>query len=319
MLYMYGCPMHLGVGDKGLIESLKYLGEHDPNLVFPILSEIIKEEADLPNLKNLNSVAATCEQIAEYAYRILSGGDTPLFIAGDHSSVMGSVSATSVYTRNRKGRTPDIHLDAPDDREEHSPEVPSSTHDNEESGDTGLIWIDAHPDINTDETTVTGNIHGMPVAALLGLGTDRLTGFLDSSRKLKPENVVMLGLRDIDPPEQITLDANGIRYYTYDMICRRGLDVCLKESISYLKHVSSVHLSFDIDSMNPKIMPGVSVPVAGGFTVSEVEKMFDVLLPALPIIACDIVEFNHIHDKEDRTASFVSKLVKKIQDFYADR
>lgn len=287
MLYMYGCPMHLGVGDEGLIQSLKYLGEYDPNLVFPILPESIKEEENLPALKNLNSVAATCAQIAEHAYRTLSKGNTPLFIAGDHSAVMGSVSATSVYARNTLG------------------------------SDTGLIWVDAHPDINTDRTTVTGNIHGMPVAALLGLGTDRLTGFLDKSRKLRPGNIVMLGLRDIDPPEQITLDRLGIRYYTYDVICKRGLDVCLAESMAHLSCLSAVHLSFDIDSMDPRLMPGVSVPVAGGFTACEVRKIFDVLLPALPVIACDIVEFNHAHDKNDRTASFVSELVKRIQMFYA--
>lgn len=287
MLYLYGCPMHLGVGDTGLIQSLAFLGEHDPNLVFPILPEIEKEEAHLPNLKNLNSVAATCSQIAEHAYRALLKGSTPLFIAGDHSAVMGSVSATSVYARDSL------------------------------AGDLGLIWVDAHPDINTDQTTVTGNIHGMPVAALLGLGTDRLTGFLDKSCKLRPENIVMLGLRDIDPPEQITLDRLGIRYYTYDVICERGLDACLAESISHLGYLPAVHLSFDIDSMDPKLMPGVSVPVPGGFTADEVRKIFDVLLPALPVIACDIVEYNHDHDEEDRTASFVSELVKKIQSFYA--
>lgn len=289
MLYMYGCPMHLGVGDMGLVQSLKYLGERDSNLVFPVLPEIIKKEENLPSLKNLNSVSATCAQIAEHAYRALSEGNTPLFIAGDHSAVMGSISASSVYTRNTLG------------------------------GETGLIWVDAHPDINTDQTTVTGNIHGMPVAALLGLGTERLTGFLDKSCKLKPKNIVMLGLRDIDPPEQVTLDTLGIRYYTYDTICKRGLNVCLEESISHLKSLPAVHLSFDIDSMDPKLMPGVSVPVSGGFTAPEVRQIFDVLFLALPILACDIVEFNYIHDKENRTAAFVSELTEKVKALYAKR
>ena len=282
MLYMYGCPMHLGVGDKGLMQSLAYLNAHYSNLKFPVLPELTEPEQDLPNLKNLNSVTATCESIAEYASGILKSGGFPLFIAGDHSSVMGSVSASSDYTWETCQE------------------------------ETGLIWIDAHPDINTDATTVTGNIHGMPVAALLGLGADKLTHILSDRTKLKPEHIVMLGLRDIDPPEQLTLDRLNIRYYTYEQISARGLDICLQESIDYLSRLSAVHVSFDIDSMDPQIMPGVSVPVPGGFTIPETRHLFQTLFPALPIISCDIVEYNHVHDKEDRTAGFVSELVTLI-------
>ena len=281
MTKMYGCPLHLGVGDPGLTKSLAYLGERYPNLRFPVLPELPQKEDALPNLKNLNGVAATCESIAEYAYDILAGGDTPLFIAGDHSAAMGSVSASASYMW-----------------EEHQEE-------------TGLIWIDAHPDINTDATTATGNIHGMPVAALLGLGTEKLTHFLTERTKLRPENVVMLGLRDIDPPEQVILDELHIRYYTYQQITEKGLDVCLKESIDYLSHLSAVHISFDIDSVDPTLLPGVSVPVPGGFTLPEVEQTFDALFTALPVISCDIVEFYVTHDKHDLTADFVSALADR--------
>lgn len=281
-MHIYGCPMHYGVGDKGLITSLNYLSKHFWDLNFPIISEITKEENNLPNLKNLNSVIATCDAIASHAFHILQKKETPLFIAGDHSAVMGSISASSEYMWTTRGE------------------------------DIGLIWIDAHPDINTDQTTVTGNIHGMPVAALLGLGETSLTNFLSERPKLKPENIVMLGLRDIDPPEQIILDKHHIRYYTYTQICERGLDVCLKETIDALSHLSSIHMSFDIDSMNPEIMPGVSVPVPDGFTAQEVRQMFQTLLPALPFLSYDIVEYNHIHDKNDITADFLYELVKII-------
>ena len=175
MFELYGCPTHYGVGAKGLIKSIDYL---------------------------------TCEGIAKQGYHILTSGHRPLMIAGDHSAAMGSVSATSVYTK----------------------------------GETGLIWIDAHPDINTDKTTVTGNIHGMPVAALLGLGEPSLTHFLD-----------------------------------------------------------------------PKLMPGVSVPVPEGFNEDDVFMMMDELLTRLPIQAMDIVEFNHELDKDDITAGFVSRLVEHVQ------
>lgn len=281
-MHIYGCPMHYGVGDKGLTTSLDYLSEHYPDLHFPMISEITKEEQNLPNLKNLNSVVATCEAISSYAFQVLQNDETPLFIAGDHSAVMGSISASSEYMW-----------------------------DNHEE-DIGLIWVDAHPDINTDETTVTGNIHGMPVAALLGLGEKSLTDFLSERPKLKPENIVMLGLRDIDPPEQQILDKYNIRYYTYAQICERGLDVCLKETINHLSRLSAIHMSFDIDSMNPDIMPGVSVPVADGFTIPEVRQIFQTLLPAMPFIAYDIVEYNHAHDKNDVTADFLHELVQML-------
>lgn len=281
-MHIYGCPMHYGVGDNGLTTSLDYLSDHYPDLNLPIISEITKAEKNLPNLKNLNSVVATCEAISSYAFHVLQKEETPLFIAGDHSAVMGSISASSEYVW-------DNHREA-----------------------IGLIWVDAHPDINTDETTVTGNIHGMPVSALLGLGEKSLTGFLSERPKLKPENIVMLGIRDIDPPEQKILDEYNIRYYTYTQICERGLDVCLKETIDYLSHLSSIHMSFDIDSMNPDIMPGVSVPVADGFTIPEVRQIFQTLLPAMPFIAYDIVEYNHAHDKDDVTADFLHELVRMI-------
>lgn len=282
MIHTYGCPMHFGVGDTGLIKSLDYLNNRFSQLHIHVIPEIEKKEDSLPNLKNLNSVTATCGSIASYAYQVLQNRETPLFIAGDHSSAMGSVSAASVYMSEVHG------------------------------GETGLIWIDAHPDINTDSTTATGNIHGMPVAALLGKGAEQLTRFLSDKPKLKPQNVVMLGLRDIDPPEMVTLNTLGIRYYTYGTICRRGLAACLEESMAYLSHLPAVHISFDIDSMDPKLMPGVSVPVPQGFTPEEVHCIFDTLIPALPVISYDIVEFNMTHDIENKTADFVMELASQI-------
>lgn len=283
-MHIYGCPMHYGVGDKGLTKSLSYFTDKYPDLHFPILSEITMEEESLSNLKNLNSVIATCTEISSYASHIFQNNDTPLFIAGDHSSVMGSISASSEHIW----------------RQTHS--------------EIGLVWVDAHPDINTDQTTVTGNIHGMPVAALLGLGEKRLTTFLSDRPKLKPENIVMLGLRDIDPPEQIILKEQGIRYYTYEEIKRRGLDTCLSETVAYLSHLPAIHMSFDIDSMNPEIMPGVSVPVPDGFTISEVQQIFETLMPLLPFCAYDIVEYNYVHDKNDVTAAFMYELITLLRD-----
>ncbi|MDO4313174.1 MAG: arginase [Eubacteriales bacterium] len=277
MYHIFGCPMHFGVGDKGLTYSLNYLNNYCRNLNINMLPEITMPEENLPNLKNLNSVLATCSQIAENGYAALERGDTPLFIAGDHSSVIGSVSAAGTYYDN-----------------------------------LGLIWIDAHPDINTDTTTVSGNIHGMPVAALLGMGEKRLTQILSSRPKLKAANIVMLGLRDIDPPEARFLKDLHIKYYTYRQIMRLGIRNCLDECITYLSGLEHVHISFDVDVMDPALLPGVSVPVPEGFKEDEAFLIMDGLMDGLPISSYDIVEYNAEHDMNDQTAEFVRKLAHRI-------
>lgn len=280
MLHVFGCPIHHGVGEKGigLVHSLEYLHSNYKDLNITILPELTKAEEDLPNLKNFNSVIATCNAIAEYSYHhILSKGDTPLFIGGDHSAAMGTVSAAAAKYDN-----------------------------------LGLIWVDAHSDINTDATTATGNIHGMPVAALLGQGEPALTRILTDKVKVKPENVVMIGLRDIDPPEAVILRDLNIKYFTYDEVKERGLEICLDESIAYLSHLDSVHVSFDIDGVNPLILPGVSVPVPDGFTVPDVYRIFERYLSELPVVSMDIVEFNAELDKDNITSDFVFDLIHFI-------
>lgn len=273
--------MHYGVGAKGLIKSIDYLKSNYSSMDFPVLSEVTTPEASHPTLKNYESVLATCTEIAAYSYHeILGKGDTPLLVAGDHSSAIGSVSATAAAYE-----------------------------------EIGLIWVDAHPDINTDESTVTGNIHGIPVSALLGNVSPAAAGLsriLTDRPKLRPENIVMLGLRDIDPPEADILDELGIKYYTYNDVKNLGLAHCLLECVKYLSHLKAVHLSFDIDSVNPDILPGVSVPVPDGFTIEEVYTVFDALLSGLPVKAIDIVEFNAEFDEGDVTADFTHELVKHL-------
>lgn len=282
MFHIFGCPMHYGVSTHGLEHSLDYLRSRYDNLNMVKLPEITMPEDPSCHLKNLNSVAATCQLIAEYTYSVFETGQTPVFVAGDHSVVMGSASAASAYYK----KTADEEI--------------------------GMIYIDAHADINTDETTVTGNIHGLPVASLLGLGTKKLTQFLSEDVKLKPENLVFFGLRDIDPPELEILESLHIKYYTYDEICERGLDVCLQETKEYLSAVKHVHISFDIDCVNPELLPGVSVPVEGGFTLEEIFHTFSYLQEHIHICSYDIVEFNRDFDCEDKTADFTSDLVKLI-------
>lgn len=280
MFKIFGCPMHYGVGNKGLIDSVDYLNQFCDNQDFMIIDEVTKEEKESKNLKNLNSVIATCNAIAKASFDILKEGHKPLYIGGDHSAAMGSVSAVSSY------------------------------YDNE---DVGLIWVDAHPDINTDKTTETGNIHGMPVAALLGMGEPQLVNIFKEGQKIKPENVVMIGLRDIDAPEAIHLKEKNILYFTFEHIQKVGIDACLKEAIQHLSHLKHVHISFDIDVMDPQNLPGVSVPVPSGFQYNEIFSTVQTLLDSLPVSSFDIVEFNKIYDKDNITASFAKELIELVQ------
>lgn len=285
MFHILGCPMHFGVGVEGLSHSVYYLENYCKDLKFDILPELVaKEEEERANLKTINSVIANCNQIAKCGYSILKEGKTPIYIAGDHSSAMGSVSASSEYFHDTY---------------------------NEE---IGLIWFDAHPDINTDKTTVTGNIHGMPVAALLGLGEKRLTEFLSDRPKVKAENIVMIGLRDIDPPEAVILKENNILYFTYQDVLDKGLQTCLDEAIAHLSHLKHVHLSFDIDATDPSVFPGVSVPVKSGFHEEDAVTVFHEFIHRLPICSYDIVEFNTDFDVNDKTAAFAEKMIHCILD-----
>lgn len=283
MVRILGCPMHFGVGVKGLRHSVSYLENYCKDLTFHNLPELEAfEDPKNKHLKNINSVITNCGQIAKAGYDMLKDRNIPFYVAGDHSIAMGSVSAASVFFKNMY---------------------------NEE---IGLIWFDAHPDINTDQTTVTGNIHGMPVAALLGYGEKSLTHFLSEAAKIKPENVVMIGLRDIDAPEAVTLKENHIKYFTYDDVVSYGLEACVSETICHLSHLKHIHLSFDIDAMNPKLFPGVSVPVVSGFKEEDAFYILHEFIRRLPLCSYDLVEFNTDFDVEDKTAAFAEKVIRYV-------
>ncbi len=276
MYSIYGCPMHYGVGDEGLMYSLDYLEQYY-DLHIPAVPEITVAEKNLPNLKNLNSVVSTCWAIAKYQQHVIRHKDIPLFITGDRSAVIGSVSAASACYES-----------------------------------LGLIWISAFPDMFTPQTTVTGNIQQMSAATLLGIGEKSLTNILSFQTKIRPENMIMIGLQKITPSEKELLDKLQIKYYTYEDTCRMGLDQCIDEAIRYLPDMDAVHLSFSIDSMDPSLMPGVSVPGETGFAPSDVYELFSRFLKELPVAAIDVAEFNMAHDVDHRTSDFVHTLVEHI-------
>ena len=152
----------------------------------------------------------------------------------------------------------------------------------------------------------------MPVAALIGMGEQSLARILSDKPKVKPSNIVMLGLRDIDPPEMEFLNKLHIRYYTWQQMVTLGIQRCIDETLQYLSHLQNVHISFDIDVMDPAHLPGVSVPVPGGLLEEEAFTLMHQLLTGLPVISCDIVEFNKDYDISDRTATFTRQMAHQI-------
>lgn len=279
MYELIGCPMHLGVSNKGkgLQQSIDALNGRFKDLHIKKIEEIVQSEDNLLNLINLNGVVATCNRIAEETDAIVKRGNIPLFIGGDHSAAMGTVSGV---TNNYQ--------------------------------DIGVIWVDSHSDINTDETTITGNIHGMPVSAILGYGEEKLVNIYHSKTKVLPQNVVIFGARDIDPLEKEIIEQLNVKVYSYEEIVCRGLDVCLNEVKEYLSHTTKLHISFDLDSMNPDIIKGVSVPVKDGFTQQDVYSIFDYLLDEFSVSSIDIVEYNPVFDTDSYTAEFIYSLIQKI-------
>lgn len=274
-----GCANHLGVGASGLKNNLNVLRQLAPHLEITAVPEAECPEPDPPDprLNNINSVAATCQALAEAEDRILCAGRFPLNILGDHSASIGTVSATSRHAER-----------------------------------LGLIWIDAHPDINTEQTTPSGNIHGMSVAALLNLADTRISRILFAGAKVDPDRVVMIGLRDIDPGEAVILKEQGIHCFKYDEVVRRGLGACLDDILRIFRDIDRLHISLDMDAMDPFLAPGLSVPVASGFTPAEVRLILNRLFDAAPVSAMDIVEFNPGFDRNYRTARILLDFIEQV-------
>ena len=253
MYELIGCSTHYGVSNKGegLTQCVQSLNRRLPDHPIREIPERTLPEQGLANLKYLNSVTATCEDIAAEIDAIKRSGNTPLFIGGDHSSAIGSVSGDAA-TESR----------------------------------LGLLWIDAHSDINTDASTITGNI--------------------------LPEDVVLFGLRDVDPLEADIIERLNIRCYYFSEIMQRGLDVCLNEIKSCFSKVSRLHVSFDLDSMDPAYIKGVSVPAADGFLEQDVFHIFERVLPEYHISMIDIVEYNPFNDTDGETGAFTERLIRRI-------
>lgn len=274
-----------GVGELGLKENISTLLKRHPNLIIEeVIEDEIPTESTHPQLKRLEAVVHHNQKLAEVCQSHLQENHFVLNIIGDHSASIGTVSASASQAQN-----------------------------------LGLIWIDAHPDLNTDETSPSGNIHGMSVAALLNLFDSPLNDVLYPGPKVSTDHIVYIGLRSIDPGELQALQSLNIKYFEYETMLELGFYEVLTETINHLIKCDKVHISVDMDSMDPQGIPGVSVPVDAGFSLDEVEDLLQNLRRHLPVIAMDITEYNPAYDRESITVDAVYELIESIGEFHETR
>jgi arginase len=231
-----------------------------------------------PNARYLKQIAQTCTRTAEAVVKALEEGQTPLVLGGDHSLAAGSVSGVAEFYR-RQGQK------------------------------IGVIWIDAHSDINTPETSPSGNVHGMPLAALLGMGAEELTGIFGYAPKIAPQNTVLIGARDIDASERANIQRAGIVVFTMRDIDERGMRAVMEEALrAATSGTAGYHVSLDMDWIDPEDAPGVGTPVRGGATYREAHLAMEILADHGGMVSFEIVEVNPVIDEHNRTADLAVEL-----------
>jgi len=286
-----GVPMDLGQARRGVDmgpSAIRYAGviERLEQLQYDIrdLGDIVISRPDRehkqPNskLRNLRQVAAANEQLGEMVDEEMKKNRFPLILGGDHSIAIGSLAGISKHYNN-----------------------------------LGLIWYDAHGDLNSEETSPSGNIHGMPLAANLGIGHSSLTNILGYTPKIKPENIVIIGARCLDPGEKDLIREKGIKVYTMHEIDLLGMPQVMEEAISYLKaQTDGVHLSLDLDGLDPSEAPGVGTPVIGGLSYRESHLAMEMLAESDLLTSAEFVEVNPILDDKNKTATVAVGLMGSL-------
>ena len=174
----------------------------------------------------------------------------------------------------------------------------------------GLIWVDAHADMNTPETSPSGNVHGMPLACCIGLGPPELARLVGFAPKVSPRNVALIGVRDVDQLEKPHVRDSGVRAFTMRHIDERGIPAVIREAIDIAREgTAGIHVSFDMDVMDPREAPGVGTPVRGGLTYREAHVLMETLCDSKAVVSLEVVEVNPILDESNRTASLAVELI----------
>lgn len=256
----------------GLNEKIKALGfaVHDAgNLDGPTFEA---ENPGDPQVKFLGQVAELCERVRVAVAGACGRGRIPVVLGGDHSIALGTITGLSQHYKAKGEKI-------------------------------GLIWFDAHADMNTHETSPSGNIHGMPLSAVLGLGHPGLTGFGFPGAKVAPENCVLIGIRDLDLLEKETVRKSGIHTYSMREIDLKGMGAIIAEAAAFAgKGTAGIHVSFDIDAIDPYYAPGVGTSAPGGLTFREAHLALEEIALSGKLIGMEMVEVNPVLDTRNATA-----------------
>ncbi len=286
-----GVPMDLGASRRGvdmgpsalrvtrLVERIREMGreaEDTGDVAVPIPESCGVGD---DSRKFAGEIAQVCEELHDRALDVLARGRFPVVLGGDHSLAMGSIAATAHFHRTR--------------------------------GETiGVVWIDAHGDMNTPESSGTGNVHGMPLAHVLGMGDPRLASIGGFSGKVEPERCALIGIRDLDEREKSLIQGSGVRVFTMMDIDRRGAAAVMEEALAVTgEGTAGIHVSFDIDACDPEVAPGVGTPKRGGLSYREAHLSLELLADSGRVLAMDMVEINPVFDVKNRTAELGAELI----------
>ncbi|HET8651084.1 MAG TPA: arginase [Gaiellaceae bacterium] len=280
-----GAELDLGAGRRGVDmgpSAIRYAGLGERLAELGIASEDwgnvythVRETMDVgrENARFLDEIRETCERIAEQVRSAAEQGLTPLVLGGDHSVAIGTIGGLASV-----------------------------------DGPGGVLWFDAHGDLNTPETTPSGNVHGMPLAAALGRAGAGFESNKWTLPALDPERVVLIGARSIDPGERETIEHSGVAVYTISDIDRRGVEPVLREALDRVAGAPFVHVSLDLDLVDPVVAPGVGSPVKGGLSYREAHLAMELVAESNLLSALELVEVNPILDHENTTATLAVDL-----------
>ena len=294
-----GVPLDLGAGRRGVDMGPSAMRVADLNKKLATLGYSVEDAGNVPvtipetqhfgdhQSKFLKEIIQVCEHLAQLVERALEEKSLPIVLGGDHSIAIGTLGGGArFYQRIRQN--------------------------------IGLIWFDAHADFNTPETSPSGNVHGMPLSAVVGVGPQDLTNLHGICPKVKPQNAVLVGVRDIDVPEKELLVSSAVRVFTMRDIDERGMRSVVEEAIKIAtQHTAGLAVSWDMDFLDPSDAPGVGTPVKGGASYREAHLAMEMIADTNKLLSLELVEVNPVLDHMNTTASLgveliLSALGKKI-------
>lgn len=288
---LIGVPLDLGAGRRGVDMGPSAFRVAGVDAKLAELGHAVEDWGDLPvkiqetqgpgnpRLKYLKEILEVCEALRERVGNALERGGTPVVLGGDHSVAMGTIAGVARHFHRRNEKL-------------------------------GLVWFDAHADANTAETSPSGNIHGMPLAVALGLGAPALVNLAGFAPMVEGPRAALVGIRDVDVAERPNVRASGIGAFTMRDIDERGMRVVMEEAIARAStSTAGIHVSFDLDGMDPDYAPGVGTPSPGGLSYREAHLAMEMLADTGRVVSAEFVEVNPILDHRNGTATLGVELV----------